>query len=675
MADPQRTLFWCDCEGSMPLDSAKLEQSAVGFQCKFGTAFCRAQQAEVREALAAGAEVVVACGQEAPLFAELAAGAEASGQLSAVDVRDRAGWSEEGANAAPKMAALLAAAQVNLPPVGSITLNSAGVCLVYGCGQAAVTAASELSERLAVTLMLREVGDAVLPAVRKFAVLSGTITQATGYLGQFEIVANGVGELIPGGRGGPQFDSPRDGGRSECDLILDLSGGQPLFADPERLEGYAHVDPADANALGRAMFELSGYVGEFEKPRYVQFDEVLCAHSRSGQVGCTRCLDVCPTSAIAPAGESVAIDPGICAGCGACASVCPSGAATYALPGVDAVRQQLEAMLQAYAAAGGTHPRLLLHGTAAAELLAALARFGRGLPANVLPLELNQPTQVNHADLLAALAAGVEQVSVLVPTHLRRAGELVALDGQVELVAAMLEGIGESASRVRVIETEDPDSLADELYTASANPVTWERVVALGDRRAATRMSLTALAVDQPPTEPVELPAGAPYGRVVIDTDKCTLCLACVGQCPTGALLDNQEQPELRFQEDLCVQCGICTKSCPESALQLEPRYLFGEQARTHISLKREEPFLCISCGKPFGTRSSIERILEQLGGKHWMFEDDAKTRMIQMCADCRVQAQYHAEDSPFRAGERPRVRTTDDYISGKVNGDGRDDE
>ena len=64
------------------------------------------------------------------------------------------------------------------------------------------------------------------------------------------------------------------------------------------------------------------------------------------------------------------------------------------------------------------------------------------------------------------------------------------------------------------------------------------------------------------------------------------------------------------------------------------------------------------------------------------MFRDDARTRMIQMCADCRVNAQYHTEDSPFRMGERPRVRTTDDYLAereaqgrdgdgGKPNGSG----
>ncbi len=41
----------------------------------------------------------------------------------------------------------------------------------------------------------------------------------------------------------------------------------------------------------------------------------------------------------------------------------------------------------------------------------------------------------------------------------------------------------------------------------------------------------------------------------------------------------------------------------------------------------------------------------------------DKRTKLIQMCDDCRVKAQYHAGSAPFQMGERPRVRTTEDYI------------
>jgi len=34
------------------------------------------------------------------------------------------------------------------------------------------------------------------------------------------------------------------------------------------------------------------------------------------------------------------------------------------------------------------------------------------------------------------------------------------------------------------------------------------------------------------------------------------------------------------------------------------------------------------------------------------------------MCDTCRIEAQYHSENSPFQGGDRPRVVTTEDYLS-----------
>ena len=99
-------------------------------------------------------------------------------------------------------------------------------------------------------------------------------------------------------------------------------------------------------------------------------------------VGCHRCLDLCPTSAIVPDGDHVAIDEKICAGCGQCAAACPTGAASYALPPSDALLRKLRALLTVYREAGGTSPVLLFHDEAhGGALIDALARHGDGLPA------------------------------------------------------------------------------------------------------------------------------------------------------------------------------------------------------------------------------------------------------------------------------------------------------
>src|SRR5205814_10068141 len=141
----------------------------------------------------------------------------------------------------------------------------------------------------------------------------------------------------------------------------------------------------------------------------------------------------------------------------------------------------------------------------------------------------------------------------------------------------------------------------------------------LGEKRSLMRLALRELHRAAPnPIETIALPDQAPFGAVEIDVGGCTLCLACVSACPTGALGDDPERPMLRFTENACVQCGLCKATCPEKVITLMPQLDFGAAtARAHV-LKEEEPFACISCGKTFGVKSTIERITAKLEGKHW---------------------------------------------------------
>ena len=89
----------------------------------------------------------------------------------------------------------------------------------------------------------------------------------------------------------------------------------------------------------------------------------------------------------------------------------------------------------------------------------------------------------------------------------------------------------------------------------------------------------------------------------------------------------------------------------------------FTAEARQAVVVKREEPFDCVRCGKPFGTKGSVERIVRQLAGKHAMFQDGIAIERIKMCQDCRVISQFEDETHPLAGAERPMVRTTDDYL------------
>ena len=645
------TLILCDCLGSQAVDRDAIGEHAEVVCTRIHTALCTAEIEDAAKLIADG-DAIVACQQERPRFEELAdeIGAPVPGF---VDIRDRAGWSDETERAGPKQAALVAEAL--LPPAAARTVDveSEGRCLILGSAAVALPAAERLSATLAVTVLLSDAGDD-LPLDRGFEVIAGELARASGALAGFSLRIDGLRQVEPGGRGEFALTGPRDGAQSECDLILDLSGNRPLFPAPGKREGYLRADPKDPNAVAAAVFEAGQAVGTFEKPLYVRLDETLCAHSRAGQAGCSKCLDACPTSAIAPAGDHVALDPMVCAGCGACSALCPSGAITYDAPPPAELYRRMETLASAWRRAGGGAVRLLVVDSAfGAEMVALFARFGRGLPADVIPLELESLAHFGHAEMLAALALGFAHVDILLAPD----SEREVLEGELALAGAMGAG-----GRLRLLDLGDPDALADALYGAETAPPAAEPVLPMGSRRQVARLAAKALNAGS--ADILDLPKGAPYGAIEVDREACTLCLACVSLCPSGALADNPDKPQLRFQEDACLQCGLCRQVCPENAVTLTPRFDLSDAVFDQKVMNEEEPYQCIECGKPFGVKSTVERIVEQLAGKHSMFESDRAARMIRMCDDCRIASQYHAENSPFAAGDRPRVRITDDYFS-----------
>ncbi|HXQ65791.1 MAG TPA: 4Fe-4S binding protein [Alphaproteobacteria bacterium] len=665
MATVGKKLLICNCEGTMPLDGRALAKA-----CRSEGALvphrqlCRAELGQYEQALSGGEALIVACTQEAPLFEETREALKCEQPVAYVNIRERAGWSDEGAKAAPKIAALLAEAALEVEGTPALSLTSEGTLLIYGRDEAALEAARQLKGRLDVTVLLSEPAAVTPPLVTEFPLFKGTIVAAKGHLGAFEIVVDDYAAAAPSSRAALSFEVGRDGAASRCDLILDLSGLSPLFPSHRKRDGYFRPDTANPAAVQKALFELADMTGEFDKPVYIAFRADLCAHSRSRKTGCTRCLDVCPASAITSAGDVVSIDPHLCGGCGGCASVCPTGAASYALPPREKLLERLGTLLSTYLAAGGETPVLLLHDCGhGEEMVAALARFGRGLPAHVIPMALNEVSQIGFDFLAAAFAYGAAQVLLLVDP--KRAEERSNLPGQLGLAEALLTGLGFGSGRLELIDAADPDAVAAALWRSpTPAPPKAGSFLPLGGKRAITMLALRHLHEVAPaPVEILPLPPGASFGRVRIAAEGCTLCLACVSACPTAALLDNPDKPQLSFVEQACIQCGLCKVTCPEKVITLEPRLAFGEAARGAVVLKEEEPFLCVRCGRPFATRSTIEKVMGRLAGSHWMYQDEARIERMKMCEDCRVIDAFESETPPLATRPRARTRTTEDYL------------
>ncbi|RPH60436.1 MAG: 4Fe-4S ferredoxin, partial [Burkholderiales bacterium] len=398
---------------------------------------CRRDMSRFLDELDGTDDLLVTCTQESALFSEIAAARKTVAPVRFVNLREQAGWGEQGADAGPKIAALVVmAASAVIDPVPAVSYRSSGRVLLVGDGREALEWAGRLADQLSVTVLMTNSRGASLPAARDWPVLSGTLVSLQGWLGAFEarwrqdnpidldacVRCGACIEACPESAIGADFqvDTLRcrshracvaacgdvgaiDFGRSErerserFDLVFDLREhsmfecqlapqgeicdrcpvtrrGKPLFDCHQPPQGYFHPGRDESARIQQAL-KLVAMVGEFEKPRFFRYREKLCAHGRNRIEGCTACIDVCSTRAIESAGDVIRVEPHLCMGCGGCTTVCPSGAIGYAYPTPARLGEQIRQGLAAYRDRGGRDACLLIHdGEEGARLIEALTR-------------------------------------------------------------------------------------------------------------------------------------------------------------------------------------------------------------------------------------------------------------------------------------------------------------
>ncbi|RZJ26578.1 MAG: 4Fe-4S dicluster domain-containing protein [Haliea sp.] len=672
----------------MPLQE-KILGAALREELTLHSTLCRRDAGAFQQAIKSGDEVIVACTQEKRLFAELASQTEgAVSPIRFVNIRETGGWSRDAATAMPKLAALLAAARLpEAEPVATVTYKSAGRLLVIGPLPEAERAAALVADLLDVTLFTQGGGGA---QERRWPVLGGQIEGLAGWLGAFELRwsqgnpidldlctrCNACVAACPEGAIGLdyQIDLEKCTGHRACvkvcdaagaidfsrepqalaeqfDLVLDLRAA-PAFAQHAPPQGYFHWDGHDFGAI----LKLRELVGEFDKPRFFAYKQKLCAHSRNETVGCNACIEICSALAISSekSRQQIKVNPSLCIGCGACTTVCPTGALTYQYPRANEQGLKWRTLLSTYAAADGKDAVLLLHsqerGQALVGELGRAAQLGQahGVPANVIPADLWHTASTGVDMWLSAIAFGASQVAVLVTSE--EAPQYIdGLKKQMAVAQAILNGLGYTGTHLQLVRADSPTQLDQALQalalTRQKTVATAARFAVAQEKRSTLEMALDHL-VEQAPVRPeaIALPAaGAPFGSIVVDKEKCTLCLSCVSACPASALQDNPDLPQLRFIEKNCVQCGLCATTCPEEAIALEPRLLITPLRKEARVLNESQPYGCVRCGKPFGTLKAIESILGKLSG-HSMFQGAALER-LKMCGDCRVIDIYSAQN------------------------------
>ena len=728
----------------MPLNPKALGE-ALHEELTLHTTLCRREAGAFQAAAKSGDELVVACTQESRLFTELASQTEgvpslAERPIKFVNIRETGGWSKDAAKAMPKIAALLAMAQLPEPePVPTVTYKSAGRLLIIGPLDRAEQLASLVDDVLDVTLFATGPGRLGGAQERRYPVLSGQIDTLSGWLGAFGLGwtrdnpidldlctrCNACLNVCPEGAIGLdyQIDSSLCKSSRECvkvcavagaidfsrkassesesfDLVLDLRAAAPnlklgaktgagagaFFTQHAPPQGYFQLGAQSAGSTHglsetQTLFKLRELVGEFEKPKFFNYKQKICAHTRNKKSGCTACIDVCSAVAISSdvARQQIKVNPNLCVGCGACTTVCPSGALTFAYPRASDQGVKLKTVLGTYTRAGGKNAALLFHSQeAGSQLVNDLGRRAQtggggggaakasgilnGVPARVLPLPLWHTASTGLDVWLTAIAYGASQVWVLM-TEEEAPQYRDAVRGQMDVAQAILTGLGYTGGHFAIVQASagngrpvDLAALDAALQMPAAQSVGKAAGFAVqADKRATLELALDHL-VEHAPLKPENRPqeiaftgvglgggaaAASPFGTLEINKDTCTLCLSCVSACPASALQDNALMPQLKFIEKNCVQCGLCATTCPENAIELKPRLSLRPERKEPQVLNEAKPYACVRCNKPFGTLKAIEGMLGKLAG-HSMFQGDALER-LKMCGDCRVIDMYSA--------------------------------
>ena len=523
-----------------------------------------------------------------------------------------------------------------------IQYHSNGYALIVGAVSDALAAAELFGLKSATVVVI----DPQITQLEKrltdtgVAVFSVPALSLDGYLGAFKAMVPAMDEASTDFDLGVSVYL-----ESGCfDVVLDLSS-QPLMPQFLPPFGYSHCQSSEQ--INDAVEELKQMTGEFEKPRYFNYDASICAHSRSRLVGCTRCMDVCATGAITSMGEGVIVDPFLCQGCGSCATVCPSGAMTYAYP------KPANAIDRARAAMAENETSVILLYSESHEELINATTFS----SDIVTLQVEEVSAFGPDFWLTMLAGRACRIFLLSDANADDPS-LQAVREQIALVHDLLGGLGVEEQPIVIVNSDELRDVQAMQGSPSSSPLheeSWRHSVfntlqpadfsTHNDKRQTMRVALDVLSEQLNPVEKaVNLPTGAPFGRINVDEQACTLCMACVSTCPAKALLDGQDTPALRFVEANCLQCGLCETACPESAISLKPQYIWDSiEARKIETLHEEAPFNCVVCHTPFTTQAMIKTMSAKLSG-HWMFEDARAVRRLKMCGDCRVRDMFEQD-------------------------------
>ncbi len=352
----------------------------------------------------------------------------------------------------------------------------------------------------------------------------------------------------------------------------------------------------------------------------VSWNRSLCQHDPRPDQGCSLCLEACTRRALSTENGAIRIDHITCVECGACLATCPTGALQYARFND---RQFLDWFQTAPMPEGTT---VVLGSAHALHTL----WWKKSIHDDCRYLFVEHPNvrALNCMHLLLPLARGACRIVLLQdPDSENQENPLPQVD-TANTILQELFGLSNrifcSAPGKLGEATAQPASCPlPELYDEDCSRNRREKLGAILRhliRQGQNGARLTSRLF-------------ADFGTVLCDEGRCTHCGACLNGCRIRALNADEATLALRILPIQCVQCGVCVAICPEEALSLHPGLHLDTSFLEERELTRAEPVACLSCGKPFGTRKSFERIMGLIREK----DVQVNVSLLEYCDNCRV--------------------------------------
>ncbi len=370
----------------------------------------------------------------------------------------------------------------------------------------------------------------------------------------------------------------------------------------------------------------------FERIYSTEIEEVIrwnadsCQYSARLETGCSACVDACSHHAIAQSKAGIAVNHLACIECGACLSSCPTGALQYER--FD--DQQFIAYFSNFSFTPGS--------TIVLGDEATLHKFWwnseKKRYENVFFMEYPQPGALHAMHFLLLYAMGAAKILVLGHDHPQK---------QIEITNKILQELLLEEETVQpVTDVSNLSSLLEQTYKDAVIRSFYHNFSYTNRREKL--VDIVRFLAQHSTSEPEILSGSAvkDFGAVHCDEAKCTGCIACVGECRIGALTTDGSTYSLSHTPALCVQCGTCVTVCPENALTLQQGLSLKDDFFNERLLAKTEPAQCKGCGKVFGTKKSLEKVMSILSAKGmWDKTDD----LLSYCDNCRVINLYKSSE------------------------------